>query len=101
MSDKNSKPLDELEEDDENYITLTDDEGNDVSFEIIGTVEHDSRFFAVLIPFDEDDDGVVILEIISAEEPEYDDFITVDDEQLLEAVFQKFKESYDGEYEFE
>ncbi|HAE52043.1 MAG TPA: DUF1292 domain-containing protein [Ruminococcus sp.] len=101
MSDKNSKPLDELEEDNENYITLTDEEGNDVSFEIIDTVQHDDRLFAVMIPFDEEDDGVVILEIIPAEEPEFDDFVSVDDEELLETVFEKFKKNYDGPYEFE
>ena len=99
MSDKNSKPLDELEEDNENYITLTDDEGNDISFEIIDTVQYDERLFVVLIPFDDEDDGVVILEIIPAEEPEYDDFVTVDDEQLLDAVFEKFRKNYDGPYE--
>ena len=34
MSDMNEKELDELEEEDavENYITLTDDDGNEVSF---------------------------------------------------------------------
>ncbi|MBP3759997.1 MAG: DUF1292 domain-containing protein [Ruminococcus sp.] len=101
MSDKNSKPLDELEEDNENYITLTDEEGNDVSFEIIDTVQYDDRLFAVMIPFDEEDDGVVILEIIPAEEPEFDDFVSVDDEELIEAVFEKFKKNYDGPYEFE
>ena len=34
MSDMNEKELDELEEEEEieNYITLTDDDGNEVSF---------------------------------------------------------------------
>ena len=50
------------EEVNENYITLTDDNGEDVSFEMLGTVEYQDRLFAVLLPFDEDDDGVVILE---------------------------------------
>ena len=42
MSDINDKELDELENEEEieNYITLTDDDGNEVSFEIIGTVEY-------------------------------------------------------------
>ena len=85
----------------DNIIILNDEEGNEVSFEIIDTVEYDDRLFAVMIPFDEDDDGVVILEIIPAEEPEFDDFVSVDDDELLEAVFEKFKENYDGPYEFE
>ena len=47
--------LPEDEEASENYITLTDDNGEDVSFEMLGTVEYQDRLFAVLIPFDEDD----------------------------------------------
>ena len=84
MSDMNEKELDELEEEDavENYITLTDDDGNEVSFEIIGTVEYKEHLYAVLLPFDDEDDEVVILEVIPGETPDEDDFVSVDDERL-------------------
>lgn len=85
----------------ENYITLTDDNGEDVSFEMLGTVEYKERLFAVLIPFDEEDDGVVILELVPTEDPDYDEFLGVDDDVLLNEVFEEFKKNYDGEYEFE
>ena len=89
MSDIIENNNEELEEN-ENYITLTDDDGNEVSFEILDTVEYKERVFAVLLPFDEDDDGIVILEIIESE-----------DEALLEEVYTEFKKNYKGEYEFE
>lgn len=89
------------EEENENYITLTDDNGDDVSFEIIGTVEYNERLFAVLIPFDEEDDGIVILEMIPTEDPDFDEFVGIDDEKLLNEVFEEFKKNYEGEYEFE
>lgn len=103
MSDLNEKNLGELEENDEieNYITLTDDDGNEVSFEIIGMLDYEDRTFAVLLPFDEEDDGVVILEVIPGEDPEFDEFVSVDDETLLNRVFEEFKKNYSGEYEFE
>jgi uncharacterized protein YrzB (UPF0473 family) len=103
MSEMNEKELDELEEEDaaENYITLTDDDGNEVSFEIIGTVEYKEHLYAVLLPFDDEDDEVVILEVIPGDTPEEDDFVSVDDENLLGEVFEEFKKNYDGEYEFE
>lgn len=85
----------------ENYITLTDDNGDDVSFEMLGTVEYQDRLFAVLIPFDEEDDGVVILELVPTDDPEYDEFLGVDDDVLLNEVFEEFKKNYEGEYEFE
>ena len=88
MSDMNEKELDELEEEEEieNYITLTDDDGNEVSFEIIGTVEYEEH---------------VILEVIQGETPEEDDFVSVNDDELLGKVFEEFKKNYSGEYEFE
>ena len=59
------------------------------------------RRFAVLIPFDEDDDGVVILELVPTEDPEFEEFLGIDDEKLLNEVFEEFKKNYKGEYEFE
>lgn len=103
MTDFENEELDELEEADnmENYITLTDDNGEDVSFEIIDTIEYEERTFAVLLPFDDEDGEVVILEILPGEGPAYDEFVSVDDDELIEKVFEVFKENYDGEYEFE
>ncbi len=88
-------------EENENYITLTDENGEDVSFEILGTVEHEERVFAVLLPFDEEDDGIVILEVLPTEDPEFDEFVGIDDESLLDVIFEEFKKNYKGEYEFE
>ncbi len=100
MSDIIENNNEELEEN-ENYITLTDDDGNEVSFEILDTVEYMERVFAVLLPFDEEDDGIVILEIIESEDEDFDDFVAVEDEALLEEVYTEFKKNYKGEYEFE
>ncbi|MDE6092703.1 MAG: DUF1292 domain-containing protein [Ruminococcus sp.] len=90
----------EVEEENENYITLTDDNGDEVSFEVIGEVEYQERYFVVLLPFDDEDDGVVILEIMPSDD-ENGEFLSIDDEELLQAVFEKFKKDYSGEYEFE
>ncbi len=100
MSDIIENNTDEMEEN-ENYITLTDENGEDVSFEILGTVEREERVFAVLLPFDEEDDGIVILEVLPTEDPEFDEFVAVEDESLLDDIFEEFKKNYEGEYEFE
>ena len=88
-------------EDNENYITLTDDDGNEVSFEILDTVEYKERLFAILLPFDEEDDGILILEIIEGDDEDFDDFVSIEDDSLLEEVYSEFKKNYKGEYEFE
>lgn len=101
MSDIIEKNNEAPEEENENYITLTDDNGNDVSFEILDTVEYKEHLYAVLLPFDEEDDGIVILEIVPSDDPEYDDFVAVENDALLEEIYSEFKKNYSGEYEFE
>lgn len=91
MSDFDKEPEEFDGEENENYITLTDDDGNDISFEVLDTIEYKERLFAVLLPFEDEDDEVVILEVIPGESTEYDDFITVDDEELLNEVFEEFQ----------
>lgn len=91
MSDFDKEPEEFNGEENENYITLTDDDGNDISFEVLDTIEYKERLFAVLLPFEDEDDEVVILEVIPGESPEFDDFITVDDEALLNEVFEEFQ----------
>ncbi len=101
MSDFNERESEEFGEDNENYITLTDDDGKDISFEILDTIEYQERIFAVLLPFEDTEDEVVILEVIPAEDPEYDDFVSVEDEELLNAVFEEFKKKNEGEFDFD
>ena len=91
MSDFDKEPEEFDGEENENYITLTDDDGNDISFEVLDTIEYKERLFAVLLPFEDEDDEVVILEVSPGESPEFDDFITVDDEALLNEVFEEFQ----------
>ena len=53
--------------------------------------------YAILLPLDEDQ--VVILELESTDE-EQENFVTVDDSAVLEAVFELFKEKYKDEFNF-
>lgn len=81
-------------------ITLTDDEGNDVDFEFLDIVEYDNDEFVVLIENTEDADEVVILKINSLDE-ENEEYVSIEDADLLQAVFEKFKSSYTGDITFE
>ena len=81
----------EEQEEEGSFITLADDDGNDVSFEVLDTIEYKDRTFAVLLPFEDQDDEVVILEMLfDGEDSEYVDFVSVDDEALIEEVFEEF-----------
>lgn len=81
-------------------ITLEDDEGNEVEFEFLDIVEHNGEEFIVLIENDEDADEVVILKINVLDE-ETEEYVSIDDDELLDTVFEKFKKKYEGEINFE
>lgn len=98
MSENMDKDL-EMDDENENFITLTDDNGEDVSFEVLDVIDYKEREFAVLLPFEDTDDEVVILEVIAGEDEETDEFISVDDDALVEEVFEEFLKRCDEESE--
>lgn len=86
-----------MENMEENIVVLSDDEGNEIQFEFLDMIEYNSKEYAILLPLDEDQ--VVILELESTDE-EQENFVTVDDAAVLEAVFELFKEKYKDEFNF-
>ena len=79
----------------DNVIMLTDEDGNDVPFEFLDVIEYQDAEYVVLMPMDEDDDSgeVVILQLIQESDDE-DTFVGIDSEEILSAVFAKFKENF-------
>lgn len=80
-------------------ITLVDDEGNEVEFEFLDIVEHEGSEYIVLIENNEDADEVVILKINAIDE-ETEEYVSIDDDKLLDTLFEKFKKKYEGEIDF-
>ena len=89
---------DEMDEMETGIITFVDDEGNDVRFEILDVVTLDEKEYLVVLPIDEVESGVLILEIKQEDGEEVYDTVTDDEE--AEKVFKKFQEEY-GEDEEE
>ena len=81
-------------------ITLTDDEGNEVEFEFLDVIEYDGDEYIVLIENDEDADEVVILKINALDE-ETEEYVSIDDEEILQTVFDMIKKKYEGDINFE
>jgi uncharacterized protein YrzB (UPF0473 family) len=107
MSDSNRNDyLEEDEESDNEYIVLTDDEGNDVHFELLDSFDYEGSSYVVLIPFEDTDDEVVILSVEDSDsidengEPERTDYYPIEDEELLNKVFEEFKKRNADNYDF-
>lgn len=81
-------------------ITLEDEEGNEVEFEFLDVVEYEGEEYIVLIENDEEADEVVILKI-NAIDDETEEYASIEDEELLEKLFEIFKSKYEGDIEFE
>ena len=105
MADNNEKNL-RMEEGGENenelpeIIELTDDEGNVTRFEYMTTIDHEGELYVALMLADEDEEteeeegNVVILKIEQDENGE-DIYVSIEDEALADAVFQKFLDMVD------
>lgn len=94
--------MSEQERDD--IVVLLGEDGEEVEFEHLDTIEMNDSEYVVLLPLDEQEDDevdeVVILKIERNEEGE-DSFITVDDDEELNMVFEEFKSRMEDEYDFE
>jgi uncharacterized protein YrzB (UPF0473 family) len=92
------------EDERDDIIVLIGEDGEEVEFEHLDTVEMDGTEYVVLLPLDEQDDEeideVVILKVDHNEEGE-DAFVTVDDEEELNQVFEEFKARMEEEYDFD
>ncbi len=105
--DENRDLSQEIEEEDEefdNIIELTDEDGVTTEFEYQATIELDGEEYVVLMaPEEEDDDeeegSVVIMKI--EEENGEDVYVTVEDDEVAQKVFDLFLEYLDEEEEGE
>ena len=89
-----------LNEEEISILSLTDEEGNEVEFELIDSVDFEGVEYLILLPPEEEASEVVILEV----EPHTDgteSYLTVDDERGLNEVFKVFKERFADFFTFE
>ena len=81
-------------------ITLEDEEGNEIEIEFLDIVEYEGEEYIVLIENDENADEVVILKINPIDE-DTEEYLSIEDEDLLDKLFDIFKKKYDGDIKFE
>ena len=87
-------------EEEANIITLTDENGVDIEFEFMDCIEYNGKEYLALLPTDEDSNEVVLLEVEPADE-ENENYIAIEDEATLEAVYAIFKDHFKDILTFE
>ena len=101
MDEETNIPEEELD----NIIVLNDENGEEVPFEFLDLIELDGEEYIVLLPAGEDIDDeeageVVILKVEDSENEEEESYVSVDDEDTLNRVFEIFKEKFKDEFNF-
>ena len=107
-NEKNLRMEDGGENDNElpEIIELTDDDGNVTRFEYMTTIDYEGELYVALMladeeeTEDEEEEGNVVILKIEKDENDEDIYVSIEDEALADAVFQKFLEMVD-EADFE
>lgn len=89
-----------IAEEETNFITLTDENGVEAEFEFMECIEYQGKEYLVLLPADEESAEVVILEVVPVDE-ETEDYVSVEDLEILEAVYAIFKDHFKDVLTFE
>ena len=88
----------EILQEEESILTLTDENGVETNFEYLDCIEFEGKEYLVLMP--EESNEIVILEVQPVDE-ENENYIAVEDEAILDAVYGIFKERYKDVLQFE
>ena len=89
-----------LPEEEVSILTLTDENGVDTTFEYLDCIEYEGVEYLVLMPADEAATEIVILAVEPVDE-ETENYLSVGDENVLNAVYGIFKERYKDILTFE
>ena len=89
-----------LQEEEASVITFVDEDGVESSFEYMDCIEYQGKEYLALLPVEEDSNEIVILEIEPVDE-ENENYLTVEDETILSAVYEIFKDRFKDILTFE
>lgn len=88
------------EEEESSILSLTDENGVETEFEYLDCIPYEGKEYLVLMPAEEEATEIIILEVEPVDE-ETENYISVQDEAILDAVYGIFKEKYKDVLTFE
>lgn len=95
----------EITEEEATIITLTDENGNDIDFEVIGEAELDNVTYYAMMPLENANAEEGLIEYVllkkDTDENGEDMFVTLDDEDEFEKVAAYFDELFDSEVDYD
>lgn len=98
MADINNNEDMNMEEYEPEMVSLFDEDGNEIEFELLDVIEYEGDSYAVMLPPEDNEVVIMLLEELNEEE---DVYAPVEDDETLTAVFEAFKEKYKDDFNFE
>lgn len=95
-NNKNNAPIEE----ESNIFEFVDEDGKVEQFEVLGFVEFEGNDYVALLPADEENAQVHILEVIEELDSDYDTYVGIDDQELVDKVYEKFMEENKDNFNF-
>ena len=86
-----------------NIVTLVDENGKEVEFDLVMTFDYEGNRYAALLPMEEIEnvgsDDVVLLQIVT--EGREEQYVSIDNPILLDEVFNEFIDLFDAQFDDE
>jgi uncharacterized protein YrzB (UPF0473 family) len=93
--------LESLQEEETSILTLTDENGEDMDFEYLDCIPYEGKEYLVLLPVSEEESYEIVILEIEPVDDENENYLAVENEDTLNAVYEIFKERYQDVLTFE
>ena len=86
---------------DEEIFTLTDEEGNEKQFELIGSLESDGIIYYALVPVEENENNEYVILKGDTDDEGEDILVTIDDDDEFNKIAEMFDEELFSEVDYD
>lgn len=102
MSDElDLENLDLEQEEDDEFVTLIDEDGKEVRFAFLGIVSYEEDDYVILLPEDDLESGEVLILKIEVDAQDNESYVTIEDPDTQDIVYEIFRNQYQDDYDFE
>lgn len=104
MAENKKDEIMEAEYEERIIVLYDEEEDKDIKCEWLDEVEYEGRHYAVVLPMDSEDGTVMIMEMIPDDDSDDDEtwlFAGIEDQDVLNKVYELFKEANAEEFDFE
>ena len=95
--------MSDQERDEMSIISLTDEQGNEVEFELLDVVPYNNQEYIAIVPVEDEEESqmVQLYRIVPDEDGESETYVGLESEEELDAVYDEFQKRNADLFNFE